>query len=186
MFNLMDNRRRKLTKNEKEVICCLLDNARMHDVEIARKLRITTQAVGKIRKRLEKEGIIESYSARINYTSVGINVFAVAMIRASPRVWSNGIDAVRKKLGELANIVYICRVARTDISIIAVFGFKNLAELEDYFHNIQQDDVIGVTELFTFSARSLLKQNINGLVRYGLGKCRGGKNLSTEMNNILS
>ena len=44
-----------LTKNEKQTLKMLLDNGRISDVEMASKLKITTQAVGKIRKGLEEK-----------------------------------------------------------------------------------------------------------------------------------
>jgi len=44
-----------LTKNEKEVLKLLLSNGKLSDTSIAEKLDISTQATGRIRKRLEEK-----------------------------------------------------------------------------------------------------------------------------------
>ena len=41
-----------LTKHEKEVLKLLLDDGKISDTSMAEKLNISTQAVGRIRKRL--------------------------------------------------------------------------------------------------------------------------------------
>jgi DNA-binding Lrp family transcriptional regulator len=66
----------KLTKNEKTVLKLLLDNAKISDSAIAAKLKISSQAVGKIRRKLEKT-VIDSYTVNLNYKSVCYFAFKI-------------------------------------------------------------------------------------------------------------
>ncbi len=64
----------KLTKNEKKTLKLLLENGRASDTDIADQLRITKQAVGKIRHKLEESSIIKRYSAELDFTKLGVGV----------------------------------------------------------------------------------------------------------------
>ena len=57
----------KLTRNEKTVLKSLIVNGRISDSEIAKKLGITAQAVGKIRRKLEKMELIKGYTTLVDY-----------------------------------------------------------------------------------------------------------------------
>ena len=56
----------------------------MSDSDAARILKVTPQAVLKIRNKLEKVGIIEGYIPRINYKKLGINVMAWVIVKFLP------------------------------------------------------------------------------------------------------
>ena len=56
-----------LTRNERYTIGFLIQNARTTDAEIARRLKISLQAVRNIRKKLERNKVICKYSAVIDY-----------------------------------------------------------------------------------------------------------------------
>ena len=64
----------KLTRNEKKTLKILMGNSRATDSEIAIKLKITSQAVGKIRRKLEGS-VIRSYSLNLDYAKLGIHTF---------------------------------------------------------------------------------------------------------------
>ena len=66
------------TKNEKKVLKLLLVNSRISDTEIANNLKISSQAVGKIRRKLE-QSVVESYGINLNYSKLGIQTFALAL-----------------------------------------------------------------------------------------------------------
>ena len=70
----------ELTKNEKKVLKLLIDNSRISDSDMATKLGISSQAVGKIRRKLEST-VIDSYTINLNYPKMGITIFAVAIAK---------------------------------------------------------------------------------------------------------
>ncbi|MCX6706709.1 MAG: Lrp/AsnC family transcriptional regulator [Candidatus Woesearchaeota archaeon] len=173
MFNLMNTEARKLTKNEREVICCLLDNARIPDLHMAEKLKISTQAIGKIRKRLEDDKIIKGYSASIDLDRVGISSHAIALIKVKPELWQKGSESVKKKIDEMSNLTCLCRISRSDVCAVGMFVFKNNSELEDYFHEMQQDGSFEVVDLFQFSEKSIIKDDYTAYIKEHLRRsCR--------------
>ena len=58
----------KFTKNEKKVLRLLLKDGRTLNTKIAERLTISKQAVGKIRKKLENQGVINSYSVKLDFS----------------------------------------------------------------------------------------------------------------------
>ncbi|MCK5345503.1 MAG: winged helix-turn-helix transcriptional regulator, partial [Candidatus Heimdallarchaeota archaeon] len=71
----------KLTRNDRRVLKFLIENGRSPDADMARGLNITPQAVGKIRRKLESEGIVKGYSTIVDYGKLGINVLAIALFK---------------------------------------------------------------------------------------------------------
>ena len=93
----------RLTKNDRFVLKCLIENGRVSDAEIARKLKITLQGVGKIRKKLENSGIIKGYSTTVDYQKLGINVFAVVTIKPEKLAWEkiNNAGSMQNLMSEV-------------------------------------------------------------------------------------
>jgi DNA-binding Lrp family transcriptional regulator len=67
----------KLTKAEEKVLTLLERDCRMPASLIARKTRLSPEGVIKIINRLEEEGIISKFNAKINYYAMGYEVFPV-------------------------------------------------------------------------------------------------------------
>jgi DNA-binding Lrp family transcriptional regulator len=152
----------KLTKNEKRVLKLLLENARIPDSTIAEKLKISSQAIGKIRRKLEKS-VIDSYTVNLNFAKLGIQTFAIALAKITPEGMDKGELEVEKKLLDDPNIIHIYRLPNQNTTHIIIYGFKDLNELDNYFHSARKKqelhNLIENKDLFTFSHNSLIKSN---------------------------
>lgn len=151
----------KLTENDKKALRALLLNARISDAEIARQLNVTTQAARKIRQKLENEKIIKRYAAILDYEKLGVKAFAIAMMRATPEAFDKlGVDVVQRGAKD-PNIINFFRIPRGDVTHIALFGFRDLTELDNYFHIIQTKfaKYFEIRRIYVFSNKSLLKQS---------------------------
>jgi len=151
-----------LTRNEKKVLKLLIADGRKPDADIARTLNITSQAVGKIRKKLETEEIIEGYSTRVDYAKLGIKVFAVVLFKYIPDVWKkikSDEDVNQRVKGP--HIINFYRVPEGDVTHIVTYGFRSLDELDHYFHTLQTErgHLSEIRKLYVFSAKSLIKEN---------------------------
>ena len=62
----------KLTKNEETVLRKILEHAKIPDLEIAKKMGLSQQAIFKIRHKLEQVGIIKGYMPIIDFKKIGI------------------------------------------------------------------------------------------------------------------
>jgi len=158
----------RLTKNEKRVLNLLLDNAKITDSFIANRLKISSQAIGKIRKKLESS-VIDSYTINLNYAKIGICAFAVSLSKLTPDGLDKGELQVEKILLGVPNIIQAQRLPNSSCTHIILYGFRNLEELDFFFHskkNIQGlFRYIENKELFTFSHNSLIKNDPSALFR---------------------
>ena len=156
-----------LTKHEKYVIKCLLKNGKVTDKDIATELGITSQAVGKIRKKLERNGVIEGYTVSIDYDEMDINAFAIILAKLTPEGWKyKGGIGVQEKIAANPNIVAIYRVQEGQITHIIHCAFRNLKELDKYMHVLQSQysDYLEIIKTYAFSNSSIIKESFAGLI----------------------
>ena len=152
----------KLTKNEKRTLKFLIEKGRAADADIARTLNITPQAVGKIRKKLENEGIIKGYTTSVDYEKVGINVMAVALFKFTPEARKTILteeDVNQRVKGP--QIINFYRLPEGDVTHLVTYGFRSLEELDHYFHILQTErgHISEIKELYIFSSRSIRKSS---------------------------
>ncbi len=152
----------KLTNNEKKTLKLLLVNSRVTDSEIALKLKISSQAVGKIRKKLESS-VIDSYSLNLNYAKLGIQTFAISIAKLTKEGLDKGELEVEQKLLNNSHIISAYRIPKGGSTHIILYGFQDMTELDNFFHspNIKQElhNFIETQDLHTFSHHSLVKNN---------------------------
>jgi DNA-binding Lrp family transcriptional regulator len=70
-----------LSKREKQVFLHLVEDARLSDQEIARKIQTSRPTVSRIRQRLEKQGYIKGYIPRVNFDKLNLSVRSFLLFR---------------------------------------------------------------------------------------------------------
>ena len=135
----------KLTKNEKKVLTLLIDNAKSTDSDIALKIKISPQAVRKIRKKLEKSYISE-YRTILNYEKIGINVIAIVQIKIK-----------NKELLQNNHIIGAFEINEASITHILILGFNSLEELDEYKNKIKNEAEI--QQINVVSRKGFLKNS---------------------------
>ena len=151
-----------LSKNEKEVVRILVKRGVVPDVDIAKQLNITTQAVGKIKDRLEKRGIIKGYAPVLDYNKLGIHVYAIALIKVRWELVRNKTEEEIKEemLKERGPLINMFSVQKNDITHIAFYGFRELSEADRFFNDMQMyHKEIELKDTFIFSASSIIKMD---------------------------
>ena len=152
----------KLTRNEKETLKLLLGNSRVSDSKIASNLKISSVAVGKIRRKLESS-VIESYSLNLNYSKLGIQTFAIAIAKLTKEGLDMGELEVEQRLLENLHIISVYRIPQGSSTHIILHGFKDMRELDNFFHSpkVKKElhNFIETKDLFTFSHHSLIKNS---------------------------
>jgi len=158
--------KQKLSDNEKKTLKLLIRNGRMSNTEIARKIGITPQAVGKIQGKLEKEGVIKGYSTIIDYEKVGLEVFAIAFFRFKSGSWTRlERDDIRERLSG-PHIIRVYLLSEGDFTHMVFYGFRSIRELDNYFHTLQTErgHISELKRLFILSTSSILKNSPNDLL----------------------
>ncbi len=174
----------KFTENEKKVMKALIENARSSDAHIGRKLNISLQAVRKIRKKLEQEGIITGYSTQIDYEKIGMSVFAIALLEVQAEAWEKfGGRTVQQALMH-QNAIKFYRIPQADITHLIIYGFRTLAEYNDFFETMQEQQArfIRVKGLYTISNKNFAKKSASELIRKLLDEA--GKERSPKPNSF--
>lgn len=145
-----------LTKNEKFVLRELIDNGRVSDSSTAKKLKISVQAVRKIRKKFENNGIIKGYSALIDYEKVGIKAFAIVQLKVTDKGLKTKMD-----LFNSPNIIGSFKLPGTNITNLFIAGFGSLEELDNYFAKIKEkySGLIEIQKMDVFSNKGLMKNS---------------------------
>ncbi len=151
----------KLTENEQFTLRLLVEDPLITNKDIAKKLKITSQGVGRIRKQINKKGIIKSHELRLDYEKLGVNILAIAMIKILPSVFKkfkkNELDKVLKQM----NVIRSYAIPETDITHIILYAFRNIKEYDTYFRNILEEfgDYVEIKHTFVLSSGSIIKSS---------------------------
>lgn len=154
----------KLTKNEKIALKYLIKDGRISDVEISKKLKITTQAVGKIRRKLETLGVIKGYATNVDFGKLGVNTFALAIMRLTLKSWEElGELGIEKLVLKSPHIISIFRIPEGSATHVALCGFRDLDELDKFFHVMQTSSAynqyVDLKKIYVFSNHSHIKDS---------------------------
>ena len=129
---------RALDKIDWRILGLLQEDARLSFAEIGRRVTMSSPAVTERVQRLEEVGIIEGYTAKVNYTKLGFP------IRASIRITSLEHDNPTHRVAVMNCIpeVLEChRVTGPDCYLVTV-AVADMTRLEEV---IMQLDVLGRT-----------------------------------------
>ena len=152
----------ELNKNEKAVLKLLLKDAKISDSAIASQIKISSQAVGKIRKKLEK-AIIKSYTLNVDFAKLGLQTFVISLAKLTSEGMDEGEIEIERKLLEDPYIIGVYRLPSGSSTHIIRYGFRDISEMENYFHFLfkkaELHKFIENQQLFTFSHNSLIKDD---------------------------
>ena len=97
-----------------QIIEALQVNARASLSELGRKIGLSQPSISERVRRLEENGIIEGYSARINYRALGLSLMAIIRLRTT----HENIKTCLKRFGEIANIIEVHRITGEDCFLL--------------------------------------------------------------------
>jgi Lrp/AsnC family transcriptional regulator, leucine-responsive regulatory protein len=123
--------RKEIDDTNRRLLAELQDNARLTLAELGRRVGLSSPAVAERLARLEEEGVISGYSARVNPKALGYALSAVIRIRPAPREL--------KKVAELAQrtpeVVECHRITGDDCFIFRLHlrDVEHLEEVIDRF-----------------------------------------------------
>lgn len=157
----------KLTKNDQEVLKSIILQAKIPDVEIAKKIGISPQAVFKIRNKLEKIGIISGYQPIIDFKKIGIRVLSMIIIKLNPMVWEDYTDdQISERIKQIPYVINAYRLPDSNATHILVMGFRDTDQRDRYLLNIQTkfSKEIDIINVYSFSVNRIITQSPIGLL----------------------
>lgn len=163
----MDPNFPKLTENDKVVLKKILDSKRIPDSDIAKSMKLSPQAIFKIRSKLENCGIIKGYMPIVDFKKIGINVMTILIIRLTSKAWRKYSDEqISDRMSKTPNIIDAYRVADEQASHVLVLGFRDTRQKEQYITQIQTkfSEEVQIKGIYTFSVDKIISQNPLGLL----------------------
>lgn len=162
-----------LTKNDEEVLKTILDQAKLPDAEIARKLRLSQQAIQKIRAKLEDKGIIQGYMPIIDFKKIGIYVLTVMAIRVKPLVWETcSEEDIRNRIRTIPHIITAYRLPESEFTHLLILGFRDIEQKDRFMMLIQTRfaNEIEIVHVYPTSVNRIITNSPIGLLREVIGK----------------
>jgi len=149
-----------LTKNEKKVLNLLIDNAKLSDTSIANDLKISSQAVGKIRRRLE-EDVIQGYTLNLDSKMLGLEVIAIIKMNFHNCEDKNLLE-IEEGIKKLTETFFFLKTISGEKEHILVAGFKNLEDLEKFINEKKKISIYNcceIKEVVTIPSNCVLKNS---------------------------
>jgi len=157
----------KLTRNEKTVLKKIIEQAKIPDAEIAKKMGLSQQAIFKIRHKLEAAGIIKGYMPIIDFKKIGIEMLVVVGIKLTSYIWEKYSEAqISERLQRIPQVIIAYRIPESRISHLLVLGFKNTDYKDRYLMKLQNkySKEVEIVHVYPFSVDRIIKANHIGLL----------------------
>ena len=130
----------KIDKTDEQIINEFISNAKIPLRQLASKLKVSFVTVMNRIKRLEKEGVIENYSSKINYEKLGLGVHVLIEIR----ILKGKLFELEKKIARNPNVYAVYdTTGEYDATVFA--KFKSTRKMDDFLKKIQTFDFVEKT-----------------------------------------
>lgn len=116
-----------MDETDKKIIAEYLKDARVSYREVAKRLQLAVGTVLTRTKKLENDGIIESYSAVLNHDKLGYDIIAISEITVS----KGKLTEVENAIAKLSPTCAVYDVTGEN-DVIIVSKFKSREEMSDF------------------------------------------------------
>ena len=127
----------KIDTYDEKIINELTQNAKIPLRKLANKLKISFVTVMNRIKRLEKEGIIKSYAAMIDYEKLGYGVHVLIDIRIA----KGKLFELEKKIAHCPNVSTVYDTTG-DFDAVVIGKFKTTRSMDNFLKKIQTYDFV--------------------------------------------
>lgn len=127
----------KIDKTDEKIINELLDNSKISFRELAKKLKFSSVTIMNRIKRLEREGIIEKYTSKINYDLLGYDIHVIIDVRVS----KGKLFELGEKVAQNPNI-YSIYDTTGNFDATLVGKFRSTKTMDTFLKKIQTYDFV--------------------------------------------
>ena len=157
----------KFTRNEKKVLKKIIEQAKIPDLEIAKKMGLSQQAIFKIRHKLESAGVIKGYMPIIDFKKIGIETLVVVGLKLTSYIWEKySEEQISERIQKIPQVIIAYRIPESRISHLLVLGFKNIDYKDRYLMKLQNkySKEVEIVHVYPFSVDRIIKANHIGLL----------------------
>jgi DNA-binding Lrp family transcriptional regulator len=131
----------ELDEVDKKILNTLSKNSRLSYREIAKAVGVSVATALNRVRRLEKEGVIKSYTIAVDYDALGYDVGVMIQIRVS----KGKLFQVENKLASDPHVVGVFDITGAFDAVI-IAHFKSRRSLDQFLKKIQTFDFVERTE----------------------------------------
>ncbi len=124
---------RRIDSTDKEIITLLQKNARMPLKEIAANVHMSSPSVSARIERLERDGVILGYQARVNPVMMNYHIKAFINLEVEPVQKTVFYPFIKK----ISNVVE-CNCVTGDYAMLIETLFETTTELDHFVNELQQ------------------------------------------------
>lgn len=155
------------TKNEKLVLKKIIEQAKIPDLEIGKKMGLSQQAIFKIRHKLESVGVIKGYMPIIDFKKIGIETLVVVGIKLTSYIWEKySEEQISERIQKIPHVIHAYRLPESRISHLLVLGFRDIDHKDRYLMKMQNkfSKEVEIVHVYPFSVDRIIKSNQIGLL----------------------
>ena len=159
-----------------KLISELMKNSRRSDRELAKALGISQPTVSRMIKKLEKEGIIQSYSMLPDFSKIGFSMLAFTFARLKDQATPEELQKTRENVRQVLNkqgstaIIGMSGLG-CDADRVLVTFHEDYSAYSDFLRFIKGQQLVRVDEVKSFvvdltDTSHFLPLNLTGLAGY--------------------
>ena len=114
-----------------QIISLLQENSKVYHKDIARKLKITTGTVLNRIKRLEKIGVLTSFSITVDPAKLGYGLTVLILIESDEKCLLN----VEEEIAGMSNVISIYNITG-DYNIVLTARFSDKLALDEFVRSL--------------------------------------------------
>ena len=131
----------ELEETDRRILNVLTENSRLSLRQIAEKVKVSVATVMHHLDSLEKEGVIRSYTANIDYEKIGYDIEVIIEVRIS----KGRLLDVEKKIAVHPNVFAVYDVTGAFDAVILA-RFKTRRQMDNFLKKIQTYEFVERTE----------------------------------------
>ena len=139
----MTQHERPLDRIDRQILAILQEHGRLSVTELAARVNLTATPCGERVKRLEADGFIDGYSARVNAQRMGMTMLVYMLIRLEQS--AAGVFNQFAQAAELMDEIEECSLVTGDFDVLLKIRVKDMQAYRD-FMNTHLHKLPGVTQ----------------------------------------
>lgn len=125
--------------NEKRVLSYLIKQGNTSNTTIAKELGLTSQGVGKIRKKLEQRGLIKHYTIQPDYQRIGIKIITGVIVTSkSKRDQEQTHTTIQQLIASTQTIISAYKI-QSGKKYLLLFGSRDFDEQNKVIETIERN-----------------------------------------------
>jgi len=163
---------KKLSLNENKFLISLLEDGNKSDAQIAREIGVSKSTTYRIRKKLEKEGIVVEYIPIIDLDKLGVEAFLVLVFQWTAFKNKELTEKMMRELEKDPHVIFLANGEGSEgLTTCVFFGFKDLEEYNSYFKKFRSkyEDFMGKSIILLIPSKQIIKHDFTDMVKYILG-----------------